>query len=142
MANNGLKMTKKDLQLKAFNKIVEFYEKYKNEKPIRRICNHNIDVIIYRRLLIQKYFDEIDVFDSSTDIYRPITFEELKELDSIAIDIFCDNLFLSSSIERINNNRYAMQLGIAKQNEKQKEYHYKIAMQEIKTLREFFGNQQ
>ena len=30
-----------------------------------------------------------------------------------------------------------MQLGIAKGNEKEKEYHYKIAMQEIKTLRQF-----
>jgi hypothetical protein len=115
----------------------DFHEKYKGHKPVRRISDDNIDVIIYRRLLVQKYFDEVDVFDNSTNIYRPLSNKELKALGSMGIDDFCDFLFLSSSMERIKNNRYAMQLGIAKGNEKEKEYHYKIAIQEIKTLREF-----
>jgi hypothetical protein len=130
-------MTKKELQLKALKRMQDFHEKYKGTKPVRRISDDNIEVIIYRRLLVQKYFDEVDVFDNSTDIYRPMSSTELKALDSMKIDKFCDNLFISNSIERLKNNRYAMQLGIAKGNEKEKEYHYKIAMQEIKTLREF-----
>jgi|SRR5210317_114543 len=130
-------MTKKDLQLKTLKRMQDFHEKYKGDKPVRRISDENIDVIIYRRLLVQKYFDEVDVFDNSTDVYRPLSDVELKALDSMNIDDFCDDLFLTNSIKRFKNNRYAMQLGIAKGNEKEKEYHYKIAMQEIKTLREF-----
>jgi hypothetical protein len=130
-------MTKKDLQLKTLKRMQNFYEKYKGDKPVKRISDDNIDVIIYRRLLIQKYFDEVDVFDNSTDVYRPLSITELKTLDSMGIDEFCNNLLLSNCVERLKNNRYAMQLGIAKGNEKEKEYHYKIAMQEIKTLREF-----
>ena len=132
-------MTKKDLQLKTLKRIQDFYEKYKGDKPVRRISDDNIDVIIYRRLLVQKYFDEVDVFDNSTDVYRPLSSKELKALDSMSIDDFCDDLLLSNNIERLKNNRYAMQLGIAKGNEKEKEYHYKIAMKEIKTLREFLN---
>ena len=130
-------MTKKDLQLKTLKRMQDFHEKYKGNKPVRKISDDNIEVIIYRRLLVQKYFDEVDVFDNSTDIYRPMSNTELKALDSMKIDEFCDNLFVSNSIERIKNNRYAMQLGIAKKNEKEKEYHYKIAMAQIKILREF-----
>jgi len=130
-------MTKKDLQLKTLKRMQDFHEKHKGDKPVSRICDKNIDVIIYRRLLVQKYFDEVDVFDNSTDVYRPLSTTELKALDSMGVDDFCNDLFLSNCIERIKNNRYAMQLGIAKENEKEKEYHYKIAMEEIKTLREF-----
>lgn len=130
-------MTKKHLQLKTLKRMKNFYEKFKGDKPVRRISDNNIDVIIYRRLLIQKYFDEVDVFDNSTDVYRPLSSTELKALDSMSIDEFCDDLFLSNSIERLKKNRYAMQIGIAKGNEKEKVYHYKIAMKEIKTLREF-----
>jgi len=130
-------MTQKELQLKTLKRMQDFHEKYKGEKSVRRISDDNIDVIIYRRLLVQKYFDEVDVFDNSTDVYRPLSSTELKALDSMSVDDFCDFVFLSNSIERIKNNRYAMQLGIAKGNEKEKEYHYKIAMQEIRTLREF-----
>lgn len=130
-------MTQKDLKLKTLKRMQDFHEKYKGNKPVRKISDDNIEVIIYRRLLVQKYFDEVDVFDNSTDIYRPMSSTELKALDSMKIDEFCDNLFISNSIERIKNNRYAMQLGIAKKNEKEKEYHYKIAMAQIKILREF-----
>jgi hypothetical protein len=130
-------MTKKDLQLKTLKRMQDFHEKYKGDKPVKRMSDNNIDVIIYRRLLVQKYFDEVDVFDNSTDVYRPLSSAELKVLDSVSVDEFCDFVFLSNGIERIKNNRYAMQLGIAKGNEKEKEYHYKIAMQEIKTLRQF-----
>ena len=128
---------KQELQVKTLKRMQDFHQKYKCDKPIKRLSDNNIDVIIYRRLLVQKYFDEVDVFDNSTDVYRPLSSTELKALDSMSIDDFCDDLLLSNSIERLKNNRYAMQLGIAKGNEKEKEYHYKIAMQEIKTLREF-----
>jgi hypothetical protein len=128
---------KKELQVKTLKRMQDFHEKHKGDKPVRRICDENLDLIIYRRLLVQKYFDEVDVFDNSTDVYRPLSSTELKALDSMSIDKFCNYLFLTNTIERLKNNRYAMQLGIAKGNEKEKEYHYKIAMQEIKSLREF-----
>jgi hypothetical protein len=132
MNNNLIKIKKQTLK-----KMQEFYEKYHADKPVKRIFNNDIDVIIYRRILVQKYFDEINVFDNSTDIYRPMSKEEIILLNKIKVDDFCDKLFIKNSIKRINNNRSYMQIGIAKKNEKQKNYHYRIAKQEIKTLRNF-----
>lgn len=122
---------------KTLQRMQLFYESNRTKKPIKRIFDENIDVIIYRRLLVQRYFDTIEVFDNSTNIYRPLPLEELIKLDSMDIDEFCDDLLVSNSIERIKNNRNAMHLGIAKGNQKEKDYHYKIAKNAIKNLKDF-----
>lgn len=128
---------KTELLDKTLQRMQLFYESNRTKKPIKRIFDENIDVIIYRRLLVQRYFDTIEVFDNSTNIYRPLPLEELIKLDSMDIDEFCDDLLVSNSIERIKNNRNAMHLGIAKGNQKEKDYHYKIAKNAIKNLKDF-----
>lgn len=128
---------KTELLNKTLERMQLFYESNRTKKPIKRIFDDNIDIIIYRRLLVQRYFDTIEVFDNSTDIYRPLPLDELINLDSMDVDEFCDDLLVSNSIERIKNNRNAMHLGIAKGNQKEKDYHYKIAKNAIKNLKNF-----
>lgn len=94
--------------------------------------------IYHRRLCIS--VDEnknYEAYDTSTDAYRPLNDNELHRLKFCDINNFCDYLFIKNSHKRIKNNRENMHIAIAKNNQKNKNYHHKIAIEEIKTLRNF-----
>lgn len=94
--------------------------------------------IYHRRLCI--LVDEnknYEAYDTSTDAYRPLNDNELHRLNFSDINNFCDYLFIKNSHKRIKKNRENMHIAIAKNNQKNKTYHHKIAIEEIKTLRNF-----
>ena len=122
---------------KILKRFEDFYVKNKDEKSIVKLGNDNTYSIIYRRLLVQKNYTNIEIYDTSTDIYRPLKQNEIEDLNNSEIDDFCNRLFVLNSKKRIRHNRYLMQLGIGKKNDKQKLYHYKIASKEIKNLKKF-----
>lgn len=127
----------KSIKKETYKRLNSFYKKHKQEKPIKKIKGNFIEHIIYRRLLVQKFNNEYEVWDNSTDVYRPLSEKELMDLKSSDIDDFCNRLFIKNSADRINLNRKYMQIGIAKKNEKEKDYHYRIASEEIQILRKF-----
>lgn len=100
------------------------------------------DCYYYRRVCICKSAQYVTIYDTSTDLYRPLNPTETMDLYESHIDDFCDKLVIDSAWQKIRNNRSLMQIAIAKGNKKEIDYHYKIATQEIKTLREFLVNQQ
>jgi hypothetical protein len=100
------------------------------------------DCYYYRRVCVCKSAEHVTIYDTSVDLYRPLSDSEAMQMYSTHIDDFCDKLVIDSAWEKIRNNRYSMQLAIAKGNKKEIEYHYKIASDEVKTLREFLANQQ
>lgn len=120
-----------------FERFVKIYQNRKNNK-ISRLQNKNDgDTYIYRRLTIMNIENQHFVFDNSTDIYRPLNDDEIKELDEGDIDDFCDKLYLQNSMQRIKDNKRKMQIAIIKNNDKEKQYHYRIASETIKTLKNF-----
>jgi len=120
-----------------FERFVKIYQNRKNNK-ISRLQNKNDgDTYIYRRLTIMNIDNDHFIFDNSTDIYRPLNEDEIEELDEGDIDDFCDKLYLQNSMQRIKNNKKKMQIAIIKNNEKEKQYHYRIASETIKTLKNF-----
>ena len=120
-----------------FKRLEKLYEKKDNIK-IRRVSDQNEgDTYIYRRLTAMNVDDEVCIYDNSTDIYRPLNDQEIEELYSGSIDDFCDKLFFQNSMQRIKNNKRKMQIAILKNNDKEKQYHYRIASETIKTLKNF-----
>ena len=120
-----------------FERFVKIYQNRKNNK-ISRLQNKNDgDTYIYRRLTIMNIDNDHFIFDNSTDIYRPLNEDEIEELDEGDIDDFCDKLYLQNSMQRIKNNKKKMQIAIIKNNDKEKQYHYRIASEAIKTLKNF-----
>ena len=120
-----------------FERFVKIYQNRKNNKISRLINKNDGDTYIYRRLTIMNIENRHFVFDNSTDIYRPLNEDEIKELDEGDIDDFCDKLYLQNSMQRIKNNKRKMQIAIIKNNDKEKQYHYRIASETIKTLKNF-----
>ena len=99
---------------------------------------HEDKGVYHRRLFISVDEEKnYEVYDTSTDVYRPLSSSELHRLNFSDINDFCDYLFIKNSYKRIKNNRKSMQIAIAKKNQKNKNYHHKIAIEEIKTLRSF-----
>ena len=128
------------LRKSIWDKVVALAKSEISPYPIR--LDHDGDCYHYRRLRVCKSAENIIFFDTSTDLYRPLSESELQELEKLTLDEFCDSLFIQSSMQKIENHRYKMQLAIAKKNIKDIEYHHKIASEELKILREFFDNQQ
>jgi len=120
-----------------FERFVKIYQDKKNIKISRIHNKREGDTYIYRRLTIMNIDNDHFIFDNSTDIYRPLNDDELKELDEGDIDDFCDKLYLLNSMQRIKNNKRKMQIAIIKNNDKEKQYHYRIASETIKTLKNF-----
>ncbi len=132
------KMSAKKFFTENKNKILKFcwnfIENLSQEK--KRVIEN--DKIYYRRICISiDDQNNYEAYDTSTDIYRPLNMHEIIEMKVYGVERFCDNLFIKNSITRIKTNREYMQIAIAKKNEKNKEYHYKIANKEIKVLKEF-----
>ena len=135
-----MKNTAQKLRARIWDKVVALSESKISPYPIQ--LDLDGDCYHYRRLRVCKSAEDIIFFDTSTDLYRPLTQDELKDLENLNLDQFCDALFIQSSMQKIENHRYKMQLAIAKKNAKDIAYHHKIATKEIKILKEFLDNQQ
>ena len=135
-----MKTPAQKLRASIWDKVVALAKSEISPYPI--LIDKEGDCYHYRRLRVCKSAEDILFFDTSTDLYRPLSQNELNELEKLNLDQFCDALFVRSSMERIENHRYKMQLAIAKKNTKEIEYHHKIASEELKILRDFFDNQQ
>jgi hypothetical protein len=122
----------KKLKDKIYNKSLDLY---KQDKAIK--TNNSVNCLYYRRICVCLDDKEVEVYDTSTDIYRPLSLNELKLLIEIGFDEFCDKVVIDSYWETIKDNRELMNIAIAKKNEREIIYHYKIAKEAIKNLREF-----
>jgi len=120
-----------------FKRLEKLYDKKINIKISKISDQKDGDTYIYRRLSAMNIDNEVWLYDNSTDIYRPLNEEEIEELYSGSIDDFCDKLYVQNSIQRIKNNKRKMQVAILKENDKEKQYHYRIASETIKTLKNF-----
>lgn len=95
---------------------------------------------VYRRLTAVDYDGSIMIYDNSYDIYRPLSDYELVFMGTTSnFDKMIDRIVIKASKQRINSNRVSMQIAIASKNDKLKNYHYKIAVDEINFLRNFLG---
>tara|TARA_R100001015_G_C4620632_1_gene177637 strand:- start:931 stop:1353 length:423 start_codon:yes stop_codon:yes gene_type:complete len=80
-----------------------------------------------------------EIFDTSTDIYRPLTNYEIADLIHIGVEQFVKNLATKNTIESISINRNLFHIAIAKKSEKEKEFYYKKTLRRIKKLRTLLG---
>lgn len=124
----------------AYKKMFDFYKEHKNKKQIQLVKRRNLNVIIYRRIVV---YDckalstwKSCVYDNSCDIYKPLTKSEHDEFMQSNVDDFCDKLYISNSLERIKLHHKKMRQAIAKKNNKLKLYHYKIAKLTICNLKD------
>lgn len=82
--------------------------------------------------------DYAEIYDTSTDVYRPLRISELVELEKSNLWRFTTKLLVRNTIESIKINRDKFHIAIAKNNHKEKNYFHKKAIRRVKKLRYFF----
>tara|TARA_Y100000004_G_C8659055_1_gene304387 strand:+ start:47 stop:310 length:264 start_codon:yes stop_codon:yes gene_type:complete len=84
----------------------------------------------------------MDIFDTSTDIYRPLTNKEIRQLLELGLEKFTTKLSIENTLKSISLNRNMFHIAIAKGSDKEKEFFYRKTMRRIKKLRQLLGYQQ
>ena len=84
----------------------------------------------------------MDIFDTSTNIYRPLTKSEIQDLLKIGLEKFATKLSIKNTLKSIADNRVLFHIAIAKKSDKEKEFYYRKTMRRIKKLRHLLGYQQ
>jgi hypothetical protein len=93
----------------------------------------------YRRICIDLNKGYENVFDTSTDIWRPLTTAELLVLRERGFKLTNDYLVIKNAKAQLQENRKDFHIATIKKNEKDKLKYYKKAIQAINKLREFVG---
>ncbi|QDP65882.1 MAG: hypothetical protein Tp133SUR523431_6 [Prokaryotic dsDNA virus sp.] len=96
----------------------------------------------YKTLCISKLDKRMDIFDTSTDIYRPLTNKEIRQLLELGLEKFTTKLSIENTLKSISLNRNMFHIAIAKGSDKEKEFFYRKTMRRIKKLRQLLGYQQ
>lgn len=96
----------------------------------------------YKTIVISKAGNRIGIFDTSTDIYRPLQNKEIEELLELGLDKFTNQLGIRNTLDSIKLNRNLFHISIAKKSNKEKEFYYRKTMRRIKKLRKLLGYKQ
>lgn len=96
----------------------------------------------YKVICICKDGKRFDIFDTSTDIYRPLHNHEIQMLLEIGLDKFTNILAIKNTRQSILSNRNLFHIAIAKKSNKEKEFYFRKTMRRIKKLRKLLGYKQ
>lgn len=89
----------------------------------------------YKRICVETKPGFEDVFDISTDIWRPLTLHEMRTILDYGFEHANKKIIRFNEVKKLQENRRLFQIASAKQNSKEKEFYYNIAMRAIKKLR-------
>lgn len=111
---------------------------YKSESPFLCVgtCYY------YKRICIDTKRGYENVFDTSTDIWRPLTTGELEILHRQGLVRCNDMLVMNSTMSQYHNNRREFHIATIKGNKKEKQQYFDKAIRAVKKLKELLGYQQ
>jgi hypothetical protein len=118
-------------------KLKKIWDMLTKEKSTR--LNHIDDSVFYKRICVSKYEDQMEVYDTSTEIYRPLSQNEIDKLLEVGPTNFSKMLKMKSLLEKYHDQRAYFHREAVKGNIKKRDYHYNKALKIIKQLREFSG---
>jgi len=118
-------------------KLKRIWDMLTKEKSTR--LNHIDDSVFYKRICVSKYEDQMEVYDTSTEIYRPLSQKEIDRLLEVGPTNFSKMLKMKSLLEKYHDQRAYFHREAVKGNIKKRDYHYNKALKIIQQLREFSG---
>lgn len=116
------------------NKLKKIWELIMGEKPTR--ITHIDDSIFYKQICVSKYQNHIEAYDTTTDIYRPLTGKEIDEILRVGAKNFAKSLKVKALVDRYHYERASYHREAIKGNIKKRDYHFYKAKEIIKELRE------
>lgn len=111
---------------------VTLFQKLESNKGIKLFKDN---AYYYKNICASERDGVIEIYDTTTNIYRPLTIKEMSKLLVENIDEFCLKLKTKNLKERFTGHRHRFHIAIAKKNEKEKKFFYKRCVSDIKQLR-------
>ncbi len=111
------------------------------EKGTRRFKFDDVSYF-YKTICVSQLGKRFEIFDTSTDIYRPLTDEEVDNLIELGLDKFTNKLSIKNTLDSIALNRNMFHIAIAKGSQKEKDFFFRKTMRRIKKLRNLLGYKQ
>lgn len=118
-------------------KIKKIWDMLTKENSTR--LKHIDDSVFFKRICVSKHEDQIEVYDTSTEVYRPLSQKEIDQLLEVGPTNFSKMLKMKSLLEKYHDQRAYFHREAVKGNIKKRDYHYHKALKIIKQLREFSG---
>ena len=97
------------------------------------------DCYYYKRICVSTKYGFRNVFDTSTDIWRPLTTGELEILLKEGLKRCNDLIVLNNTMQQYHQNRNDFHIATIKGNKKEKQQFFDKAIEAIKKLRELVG---
>lgn len=89
----------------------------------------------YKRLCIETKKGYENVFDTSTDIWRPLNIDEMQMILDEGFLVTNQNVILYNELRKLKENRRMFHIATVKKNLKEKEFYFNIAKRAIKKLK-------
>ena len=114
------------------------FEKMKNSKA--KDVYKNNQSYWYRGVVVEKLDKRIEMYDLSSDVYRPLSNKELTLFvqEETNVDKFVIDLQIKNTKKSLSLIRKLFHIAIAKKSEKDKLFYFRKAMRRIKKLRKLF----
>jgi len=109
------------------------YKKIKNTKGKKLFVDQKS--YYYKTFCVEKLDNVIEMFDTTTDLYRPLKNDEIEMFLKVSCDEFAKKLLYESNYQSFKNNRKLFHIAIAKKSEKEKLFYFKKAKRRLKKLR-------
>lgn len=89
----------------------------------------------YKRLCIETKKGYENVFDTSTDIWRPLNIDEMQMILDEGFLVTNQNVIFYNELRKLKENRRMFHIATVKKNLKEKEFYFNIAKRAIKKLK-------
>ena len=89
----------------------------------------------YKRICIETKKGYENVFDTSTDIWRPLNVDEMQMILDEGFLVTNQNVIFYNELRKLKENRRMFHIATVKKNLKEKEFYFNIAKRAIKKLK-------
>ena len=100
-----------------------------------RLTYDQQEMLIYKSISICKNERDIRIYDNTTNMYRPLSKDEIIELYRQGIKKYCKHLKKSGLKKKLKHERKMFQIETIKQNKDRASRHYKKAISALNQLR-------
>lgn len=107
-----------------------------------RLSSLDEETLIYKQLNISKNDKEMIVYDNTTDMYKPLTSEQIIELARLGAKAYCVVIKKRSLLRKLQNERKRYHIESIKKNLDKAERHFKRALKCVEQLRNLKLNSQ
>lgn len=93
----------------------------------------------YKRIVVDVSDEYRNVYDASTDLWRPLTIVEIDRLISVGFERFNEELKAKNLVDSYQDSRRLFHIASVKKNMKERDFFYRKAVRSIKKLRDLLA---